>query len=399
MNNSSRHIIVCGAGLGGLTAALALLRKGFRVTVLEQAPALGEVGAGLQLSANATGALYRLGVGDALQSVASVPSDKQIRLWNTGEAWKLFDLGSESLERYGYPYFTLYRADLHRVLVDAVVASAPDSIRLNARCIAIEQSDDGVRVGLADGSWVSGDVVIGADGVHSRVRAALFNDDNPKFSGCLAWRGVIPAQDLPEHLREPVGNNWIGPGAHVIHYPLRRGELVNFVGIVERDDWQVESWTEAGETEECLRDFAGWHADVQTMIKAIATPFKWALMVREPMTSWTAGKAALLGDACHPTLPFLAQGAAMAIEDGYMVARALDSYHDPEEALRRYESARLARTTRIVRGSAENAKRFHNPALATREGAMAYIDEQFSEPLVRARYEWLFEYNVDAAPL
>lgn len=399
MTKSSRHIIICGAGLGGLTAALALMQRGFRVTVLEQASALGEVGAGIQLSANATGVLYRLGLGEALQSVASIPTGKQIRLWNTGEAWKLFDLGGESLQRYGYPYFTIYRADLHRVLVDAIVAAAPNAIRLNARCVAVEQTDDGVKVGLADGSWVSGEVVIGADGVHSRIRATLFNDDNPRFSGCLAWRGVIPANDLPEYLREPVGNNWIGPGAHVIHYPLRRGELVNFVGIVERDDWQVESWNEAGKTEECLRDFEGWHADVQTMIKSIATPFKWALMVRAPMAAWTVGKVTLLGDACHPTLPFLAQGAAMAIEAGYMVARALDANHCPEHALKRYEAARMERTSRIVRGSAENAKRFHNPALATREGAMAYIDEQFSEPLVRSRYEWLFEYDVDAAPL
>jgi len=399
MTNSSRHIIICGAGLGGLTAALALLRRGFRVTVLEQASALGEVGAGIQLSANATGVLYRLGLGDALQAVASIPTGKQIRLWNTGEAWKLFDLGAESQERYGYPYFTIYRADLHRVLADAVMAASPDAIRLNARCVAVEQTDQGVKVSLADGGWVSGDVVIGADGVHSRIRAALFNDDKPRFSGCLAWRGVIPAKDLPEHLREPVGNNWIGPGAHVIHYPLRRGELVNFVGIVERDDWQVESWNEAGNTDECLRDFEGWHEDVQTMIKSIATPFKWALMVREPMDSWTVGNITLLGDACHPTLPFLAQGAAMAIEDGYLVARALETHDNSAVALQRYESARKERTSRIVRGSAENAKRFHNPALTTREGATAYIDEQFSEPLVRSRYEWLFEYNVETVPL
>lgn len=135
------------------------------------------------------------------------------------------------------------------------------------------------------------------------------------------------------------------------------------------------------------------------MIKSIATPFKWALMVREPMDSWTVGNITLLGDACHPTLPFLAQGAAMAIEDGYLVARALETHDNSAVALQRYESARKERTSRIVRGSAENAKRFHNPALATREGATAYIDEQFSEPLVRSRYEWLFEYNVETVPL
>ncbi len=399
MTNSTQHIIVCGAGLGGLTAALALMKRGFRVTVLEQAPALGEVGAGIQLSANATRALYRLGIGDALERVASIPAGKQIRLWNTGESWNLFDLGAESLEKYGYPYFTIYRADLHKALADGVAAQDPGAIRLNARCVAIEQDDAGVRVGLADGTWVHADVVIGADGVHSKVRAALFADDNPKFSGCLAWRGVIRADRLPAHLQEPMGNNWIGPGAHVIHYPLRRGGLVNFVGIVERDDWQVESWTQAGSVDECLHDFRGWHPDVQTLIQSVATPFKWALMVREPMTSWTVGRATLLGDACHPTLPFLAQGAAMAIEDGYMIARALEAYRDPSAALLKYEAARIDRTSRIVRGSAENARRFHNPALATRDGALRYVEEQFNEPVVRSRYEWLFEYNVDTAPI
>ncbi|MCW7538822.1 FAD-dependent monooxygenase [Aquabacterium sp. A7-Y] len=390
-------VLIAGAGIGGLTAALALLKEGFDVEVVEQARELKEVGAGLQLSANGVRALYRLGLEEALSAVASQPRGKEIRLWNTGQAWKLFDLGAESLQQYGYPYLTLYRADLHRVLVEAVRKEKPDAIRLGTRVVDVRYQDSGVALYLDDGGTLCGDVLVGADGVHSVVRAQLIATDRPSFSGCVAWRGVIPAAELPARLREPVGVNWVGPGAHVIHYPLRNGELVNFVGIVERDDWQVESWTEPGSVEECQRDFAGWHEDVQTLIRSVKTPFKWALMVREPIPNWTVGRVTLLGDAAHPTLPFLAQGAVMAIEDAYVLARCLARHPDrAAEALQLYQQARLDRTARIVRGSTDNARRFHNPALAHAEGAAEYVSREWSEPRVRERYGWLFEYNVDA---
>lgn len=391
--------LIAGAGLGGLTAALALLRDGHDVTVFEQAVEIGEVGAGLQLSANATRVLGLLGVDEAMRGVASVPAGKQVRLWSTGQTWNLFDLGEQSVAEYGHPYYTLYRPDLHRVLMDAVRAIKSDAILLGAKCAGFEADESQVALLLEDGRRFAGDLLIGADGVHSKIREGLFGQDAPQFSGCLAWRGVIPAERLPQRLREPVATNWIGPGGHVIHYPLRRGELVNFVGIVERSDWKVESWTAAGTTEECLCDFANWHDDVHTLIRSIRTPFKWALMVREPLQQWTRGRVTLLGDACHPTLPFLAQGAAMALEDGAMLARCLRETADPQRALCRYQDARVERTTRIVQGSAANAERFHNPALASAEGAVAYVDREWSEARVRERYHWLFNYKVDEVPL
>jgi len=395
------NIVIIGAGLGGLTAASALLDRGFTVTVLEQAAQLKEIGAGVQLGPNATGVLYRLGLGPALERIASEPAGKRVRLWNTGQAWPLFDLGAISRERYGYPYFTLHRADLHAVLAEGVQRRAPGAIRLGVKVEGHEQHADGrVTVRAANGERWEADLVIGADGVHSRTREALFGPDAPRFSGIMAWRGVIRASDLPAHMREPYGSNWVGPGAHVIQYPLRGGELVNFVGAVEGGGWEVESWSERGTHEECLRDFAGWHEDVQTMIRAIDVPYKWALMVREPMPQWSKGSVTLLGDACHPTLPFLAQGAGMALEDGYLLARALDEVRgDLREALRRYEGARHERTARIVRGSAANAARFHNPALGKAEGAAAYVSTEWSEERVRERYEWLFQYDVDAVQL
>jgi salicylate hydroxylase len=394
-------IIIIGAGLGGLTAASALLDHGFDVTVLEQAAQLKEIGAGVQLSSNATGVLYRLGLGPALEKIASEPAGKRVRLWNTGQSWPLFDLGAISRERFGYPYFTLHRADLHAVLADGVRQRNPNAIRLGVKVERHEQHGDGsVTVHGANGDSWTADLVIGADGVHSRTREALFGPDAPRFSGIMAWRGVIRASDLPAHMREPYGSNWVGPGAHVIQYPLRGGELVNFVGAVEGGGWEVESWSERGTHEECLADFAGWHEDVQAMIRAIDVPYKWALMVREPMPQWSKGSVTLLGDACHPTLPFLAQGAGMALEDGYILARALAQYGgDLPDALRRYEAARHERTARIVRGSAANAERFHNPALAHAEGAAAYVTREWSEERVKERYEWLFQYDVDAVPL
>ncbi|SAK74658.1 FAD dependent oxidoreductase [Caballeronia calidae] len=259
-------IVIAGAGIGGLTAGAALLRKGFDVTILEQARTLGEIGAGVQLSPNATRVLYRIGVGERLEGLACEPPGKRVRLWNTGQTWPLFDLGAASRDVYGFPYLTVHRADLHEALVDAVRACNPDAIRLDHKVESIVQKDGRVEVQTVSGATFEADLLIGADGVHSRVRRALFGADEPVYSGVMAWRGVIDASKLPEHLRTPYGTNWVGPGAHVIHYPLRGHKLVNFVGAVERDGWQVESWSERGTIDECLADFDGWHEDVRTLI-------------------------------------------------------------------------------------------------------------------------------------
>lgn len=204
-------IIIAGAGIGGLTAALAFLRFGFKVIVCEQTPVLGEVGAEVQISANGSRVLTALGLEPELRRVWCEPEGKQVRLWSSGQTWKLFDLGAQSVERYGAPYFMCHRADLHSLLASAVRACDPAAIRLGARCATYLQDDDGVSVALANGEQLTGAVLIGADGVHSGIRNALFGDDRPTFSGCVAWRGLVPIACLPPRLARNVGSNWIGP--------------------------------------------------------------------------------------------------------------------------------------------------------------------------------------------
>lgn len=397
---NSQKVLISGAGIGGLTAALCLVQRGFEVTVLEQAAELKAVGAGLQLSANATRVLDGLGLGPDLARVTIKPGGKCVRLWSTGQEWQLFDLGGESLARYGHPYMMLYRPDLHDILVQALRARAPDALKLGAKVVDVGQDADGVHATLQDGTRYRADVLIGADGVHSVTRATLIAEDRPRFSGCIAWRGVIPRQSLPASMQGDSGVNWVGPGAHVIHYPVHAGQLVSFTGIVEKDSWARESWTEQGSIEECLEDFKGWHSDVQSLVRQLQAPLRWAMMVRDPLPNWTRGRATLLGDAAHPTLPFLAQGAGMAIEDGCVIARALEAHRDdPAHALQVYQATRIERTTRIVNGSAANTRRFHNRELAHAEGAAAYIEREWAEDKVRERYEWLFAYEPENVPL
>jgi salicylate hydroxylase len=389
------RVLIAGAGIGGLTAALALLRLGCEVEVYEEAAELKEVGAGLQLAPNGTRVFYALGVGEELKALSCEAEGKEIRIWNTGETWKLFDLGRVSIERYGYPYFTVYRPDLLGALERAVKREKPDAIHLGAKAVAFEQDSDSVTLRLADGRTVRVDVLIGADGVHSKVRQGLFGPDQPQFTGIIAWRGIVPMEKLPRHMVRMVGTNWVGPGGHVVHYPLRSGAMMNFVGALERSDWQVESWSARGTNEELSADFAGWHDDVHALIRNIPVPYKWALMVRAPMERWSVGRVSLLGDACHSMVPFLAQGAIMAIEDGYLLARALtESSGDISQRLLRYENARRERTRRAVEGSADNIQRFHNKLLADPVTARQYVDREWARQPIAERYEWLFRYDV-----
>jgi len=391
-------VLIAGAGIAGLVAGLSLFQRGIEVEICEQASELREVGAGVQLSSNGTRVLIALGLEEAMQAIASEPSGKEIRLFSTGRTWKLFDLGASSRAIFGAPYWMVHRGDFHRVLVDAFNARAPGRLHVGSRCIGFEEDDGGIWLKLANGERRRGDVVVGADGVHSEIRRQIGGDTKPFFAGVAAWRGLVPMQLLPADMQRDIGTNWVGPGGHVITYPVRRGELLNFVGIFEGESWPVESWTEQGTREACSRSFAGWNGAVHTIIENVDIPYKWALLGREPLDRFVVGCACVIGDAAHPTLPFLAQGANMAIEDGMVLARCLERY-PPAEALQRFQDARLARTTSIVVKSAENAKRFHNPALAHVEGANDYVSREWQPEKVRERYDWLFTYDALTVPI
>jgi salicylate hydroxylase len=390
---TNKHVAIVGGGIGGLAAALALIRQGVDVAVYEQAAELKELGAGVQISSNGTRVLYALGLGPAIEKVGVVVAGKEIRLWNTGQTWKLFDLGAVSVERYGFPYMMFHRGDLHTALLAGIRAAQTDAIHLNRKCIGIAQNEDGVELQFESGAPVKAPLAIGADGVQSRLRAALFGADRPEFTGIVCWRGLVPRERVPAGIKLDVGTNWVGPGGHVVHYPVRGGQLLNFVGLLERDDWRVESWTVQGSREEFANDFRDWHPDIHACIRNVDAPFKWALFSRPPMAAWTRGRVTLLGDACHSMLPMLAQGAVMALEDGLVLARCIKKYGIVPQALQRYEAARRERANRAVTGSAENAKRFHNPDLAHAAGAEAYVTREWQEDKVKARYEWLFTYD------
>ncbi len=393
-------ILIAGAGIGGLTAALCLVEAGFKVRVLEQASELKALGAGIQLSANATRVLYQLGLGPALEAVTITPGGKCVRLWNTGQEWEMFDLGRESTARFGYPYLMLYRPDLHQVLVDALEHRAPGALRLGARMADVACHDDHVTVTLQDGDTLTTPILIGADGIHSVARRKLIVQDEPWFSGCIAWRGVIPTERVPASMRGTSGVNWVGPGAHIIHYLVHGGDLVSFTGIVEKPAWDGETWAEQGTVEGCLADFAGWHDDVHQLIRQLESPSRWAMILRHPIANWTHGRVTLLGDAAHPTLPFLAQGAGMALEDARVLARALQAHRDaPEHALQVYQASRIDRTTRIVEASTANTGRFHNRELADAAGAAAYVAREWEQSTARARYDWVFRYEPENEPL
>jgi salicylate hydroxylase len=397
--STPQRIAIAGAGIAGLTTALALLQQGFKVDVLEQAAQLGELGAGLQISPNGSRVLLALGLGDALQSCVSQARGKEIRMWNTGQRWKLFDLGDDCLARFGAPYWMVHRGDLHRVLLDAFEARSDRPVRLNARVLQARNTASGVTFGLNDGSEHNARALLAADGVHSVLREQLLGEDKAQFTGLLAWRGLVPVDRVSAHLRAQVGTNWVGPGAHVITYPVRAGQLMNVVGIIEREGWRSESWTERGTHAELLQDFGHWHADVCELMSAIEQPFKWALLGRAPQTGWAQGNICLLGDAAHPTLPFLAQGANMAIEDAAVMARCLALDEPTEHALARFEKLRWQRTADIVNRSRDNAQRFHNPQLSDPVKAVDYVSSEWAPEKVRRRYDWMFEYDPLKVPL
>ena len=381
---------VIGGGIGGLGAALSLLRAGFDVHVYERAHALSEVGAGIQVSPNASRVLHGLGLEDELARMGVRPLAFHQRRWDDGRTLLRSPLGDAVVEAFGFPHYQTHRADLLAALVSALPA---ERLHVRHRFQSLEDRGDRVEVAFTDGTVVEVDVLIGADGIHSDVRAALFGPEDPVFTGCAAYRGLVPAERLQHLELEVTAQVWMGPGAHFVHYFVQQRRLVNFVAIFEQEAWTRESWTDRGEVADALAAFEGWHAQLREIMRAVDETFIWALFDRPPLPRWSAGRATLLGDACHAMLPFMAQGAAQSLEDGATLTACLEQdAPDVPAALRRYEALRLPRASRIQRMSTENKTRFHlpdGPEQQARDERMATGSTDWAIKAV----EWIYAHD------
>ena len=359
MSQATLKVLVAGGGIGGLTTALCLARRGHEVAVFEQGQTFDETGAGIQISPNASRVLHSLGLADRLRAVGFLPDAAEFRDWRTGRVIASSPLGEDAARRFGAPYYHVHRGDLLGVLVEAAEAE-PHITLSSGRAVTDVQQSVGRATLILDGGEASGDVVVGADGIHSTVRQMLWNDSAPIFTGHIAWRALVPSERLPTGLVRPAATAWWGPRRHFVHYYVRGGALVNCVCVVEKTGWEVESWTERGDVAELRAELAGWSPDLQVVLDAIPSTslFKWALFDRPPMQHWGRGRVTLLGDACHPTLPFMAQGAAMAIEDAAVLSGCLGA-HPVEDALARYADIRRRRTASVQAGSRRNGRGFH----------------------------------------
>jgi salicylate hydroxylase len=384
------RIAVIGGGIGGLTAALSLRQAGFDVDVYEQAPELTQIGGGINMGPNAVRILRRLGLAAGLDREGIRPLFTHQRRWQDGHTLQRAPLNPLCEELYGAPHMTLHRADLLDVIASGLPA---ERIHLGHRLIGLEDKGRCTEACFENGARITADVLVGADGIHSAVRASLFGEEAPAFAGCVAYRGLVPVELIADLGLEIGSQSWVGPGAHFVHYFVSRGRLLNFVGWTEHDEWDREEWTDRATVARALAAFEDWHPQVRRIIAAADTCFIWALCDRDPLPRWSIGHTTLLGDACHPMYPFMGQGAAMAIEDGAALAACLlaAGNADPAVTLRRYEQLRLPRVTRLQDMSRANKTRFHmrdGPAQQARDAEWAKAADRSPDAL-----RWLYEFD------
>ena len=391
----AQKIIMAGAGLGGLAAASALMKAGHDVEIYEQAPQLGEVGAGIQISANAMHALRDLGLEPAIARVGVRPGAYVFRLHDTGEEIQRFSLSEEHERLHGAPYTQLHRADFHEILADCAQSFKPGVVTLNKRALGFSEDENGVELHFADGTSARGDMLIGSDGLKSVVRKQIVGDTQATYTGDAAWRIVIPTERFGGDFLEQVMSVFMGPGGHAVIYYLRAGALVNFVGIIETEAVSEESWTQKFPWEQLKADFVGWHPAIQKIVELADRDgcYRWSLHNRPPIHNWSTGRATLLGDSAHATLPYLAQGAVMAIEDGVVLTRALGMSDSIPQALQLYQRNRIDRTARIVLQSTENKHLFHLRSVEEMRARFAKRNEGAD------RNAWLYSYNPLTVPL
>lgn len=382
------EIAILGGGIGGLAAAAFLHQAGLRSTVYEQATELKEVGAGLVVAPNAARLLRRLGVLDELvRRAVKLDIGWEFRRWQDGTILSAENLATSCERLYGEQTYTVHRADLLEVVRLAVPQG---TVRLGRRCVDVVQRGDRPALRFEDGEVAEADIVIGADGVHSIVRRALTGSPEPTYSGLCAFRALVPAEQAPPLARRNAQTLWIGPGHHLVHYPISAGKQVNLVAFAPAGDYSIESWTATATVAELLAEFDGWDPRLRDLIRAAGTPGRWALLDRAPLRRWSHGPVTLLGDAAHPMFPFFAQGAAQSIEDAAVLAQCLAAdVSDPAKALQRYEALRIPRTTRLQEVSHGRSYINHLPDGPEQQAR----DEAFadSDPLVANG--WIYEYD------
>ena len=353
------RILIVGAGIGGLAAALALQRSGQRVAVYESTTELGDVGAGLTVGSNGTIVLQHLGLGPVIEEFGCVPACGAVLDYRDGQTLVTIPHGEQTTRRFGAPYCQIHRADLHAGLIAAVRANDADCIRLDAPLTRFVQSDHEIFANFADGTSAAGDLLIGCDGIRSTVRASLFGMDAPEFTGYAAWRGVVSMEDLRDARVEPDTAVYTGPGRYITRYKIRGGAFVNYVATARTDSWAEEGWSVPSTVDAVCEAFADFCPDVRHLLAA--TPpescYRWGIFDRQPLSGWSVGRATLLGDAAHPITPFLGQGAVMALEDAMILARCLTTDDSLAASLARYEAARIERTAFVYRES-QNAGRY-----------------------------------------
>jgi salicylate hydroxylase len=383
--SSSRRIAIVGGGLAGLAVAHALKSQGMAAEVFETAQALGEIGAAVNASPQAVKALRAIGVGDAIAAVAYASPGIYTRNMQTGEFLEFNDR-RKSAARYGAPYYSFHRADLLEALASGLDRVA---IHLGHRLTGLEERGDPIVLAFANGAKVEADVVIGADGVRSVVRQALYGDDNPTYTGQMVWRALLNGADVPEQVLEPTGHiQWVGPGCHLLAYLIRGGKLVNIVTQEDTDKWIEEGWSTRGDPDEMRLSFPDPEPRLAKLLGLVTECSKWGLFTRPLTQNWGRGRIQLIGDAAHAMLPNAGQGACQAFEDAYILARWLDACDDPAEAFANFRRVRIPRVHGVQRLSLSNARFKHMRDSAAQKQSIAA-----GTGSVHGNSDWVWGYD------
>jgi salicylate hydroxylase len=396
---SKPKVGIIGGGIGGVALGRSLALSGYEFHIFERSPAFGEIGAGVQMTPNAVKVLDKLGLADDLAQIGFLPEAMVGRNWDSATEIFRTPLKGSCPDIYGADFFHVHRADLHRILAQDV---GPEAVSCDMVCTGVKSEGSTAVAEFADGSTFEADVIIGADGIHSAVRKALWGDEKAKFTGHMCWRALVPVEHHPLAHVSPDASFWMGPNAHVVTYYVKGGAAVNIVAVAETRDWVAESWTEPSTTEELLAAYTGWHENVIALFKQTdpSQTYKWGLFDRDPMQRWAKGTVTLLGDAAHPMLPFLSQGAAMAIEDAFVLAKALDlAAGQVALALEAYERERRPRTSRVQLEARERGRTYHlaTPEEQARRDAEIKRRQAEDPSAVGISAEWVYSYNATEA--